>query len=393
MLAVGDEATDVAEGVAVVGFEEVGSVGLLLVAYLMLVEEGAYVLLAHEQQVLRNAKRIVVVQRVLVLIVDAGEGNRGAGYAVVLVSVVDVVDWQRQLGADAGWRLEHRVLFVAHEGGEVTALELRALYDFRRGGEAAECRQDGVGVGFVLVSEVEIDGAYLEVEHSAGAADGTEQEARADVADEGVGVAEVFGVAVVRLHDVLPVLSRQNDAHVVQVAAFGPLCIAQGIVSRCENLRRDGALLGVGELPEVGVGEQAGRFLQQLVLAHAEGPHLYLHRVVLVAESAFDVEPNLDGVAEEAVVVAYDVSLGGEGVVLEGMELCGEGGSDGLICLGVNDFAKVACSAVGGHYGVEDVVGEDIKGCRRSSGGILLWVHAQRACVLGATAEGSYNQC
>ena len=47
------------------------------------------------------------------------------------------------------------------------------------------------------------------------------------------------------------------------------------------------------------------------------------------------------------VAVLDNMCLVGEGVVLERVELCCKGGSDGLVCLRVDDFAQIAGRAAG----------------------------------------------
>ena len=204
------------------------------------------------------------------------------------MSTVDVVDGQDELCADAGRRLQHRVLFVVHESGEVAAFELCALYDFRRCSEAAQSQQRRVGICWVGVSEVDVHGAYLDVEHGAGAADGAEEEARAYVADEGVRVAEELWIGIICLHDFLANLAGEHDTHVAGVAFAAALSVAEDVVGGGEDFRCHGASLCFGILPQVGVGVEAFRFLEQLVVVHAQGPDFQLHGVVLVAESVFD---------------------------------------------------------------------------------------------------------
>ena len=51
-----------------------------------------------------------------------------------------------------------------------------------------------------------------------------------------------------------------------------------------------------------------------------------------------------------------NVCLVGESIVLKGVELCRERGCDGLVCLRFDNFAQVACRAVGGHVVIGDAV-------------------------------------
>ena len=180
----------------------------------MVLEEGLEMVFAYEQKVCRDAESVAVVLCVLVLVVDAKHGERGAADAVVLVAAEDVVDGQDELCADASRGLEHRVLFVVNKSGEVAALELCALDDFRGCCETAQAPHYGVGISGVGVAEVDVHGADLDVEHGAGAACGAEEEARADIADKGVGVAEELRIGEVCLHDFLADLAWEHDAHV-----------------------------------------------------------------------------------------------------------------------------------------------------------------------------------
>ena len=236
---------------------------------------------------------------------------------------------------------------------KVFSLKLRGLYDLGSSSKSGKCLICGIGTMHVKVGEIEVHRAHTDVKHGAHTTLQFEVEARTYMSDELIRVAEIFGMIVVGVHNVRPVLGWQLYVNVVRVCGTVSLCIGNGVVGWGKHLCGNGLSARLYKLSEIRVAVVVLFLLQYIVLVKLV--NLQFHRRISGTIIAVEVKPDFAGVAFYGVTL-LEVSierehelLVGQFVVLKSMELCGKTGLNLCTGLGVLDITQIRNVAVAWH--------------------------------------------